>query len=272
MTATNTPLGGPSTVFGNAWYMDSSPLFFDMSDAAYRTSIRFTQRGTRTVNMVKIQCNTGAGSAPTYTIGIQNDSTITPGQPDAAYITSANFVPVSGENTVGLSPSVALTDGKVYHIVVQWFSGTINASNYADMAKGSTPKMNIIPYDQFIDNNLAFMDYNGSAWTEEATSPLFELWFSDSTFEGNPFGGATTSMGVSGNGTFGDTSDDYVEGQIINPSADYDVSGFQTRAAWNNLSPADNLYYYLFDVTNNNTVVSGILATPAQLTGTIQWI
>lgn len=166
---------------------------FSLDDPNHLIDIRFTAQESTTIAKLHIFLNAVQGSPPTYQCGIQGDIN---GNPDGSYLGSTFFTPTEeGWNILTLSPSIALTKGHVYHIVIKYDSGVISGLNYITIRSGM-PENVRIPLNK-TDLNInsedthLMMQYsrnNGDTWIEDTyKTPVFLLEYSDGLYGGQPY-------------------------------------------------------------------------------------
>ena len=128
-----------------------------------RLAIRFTEQGNRTVNGVWLNISAVAGTPPIYRIGLQGDSA---GIPDGSYIQSTDYDHAGGGTgwvKVDL-PEAALTDGVIYHLVVEYLSGTIDSGNRIQF-HADQQLFTYIPLTVMDDPNLVMNSwFNDTQW------------------------------------------------------------------------------------------------------------
>ena len=117
---------------------------------------------------------------------------------------------MTGWNTFSVSAN--LSAGSVYHLVIQYESGIIDASNCITLPS-TMPKHGFIPFDQFQDASINALQYNGSAWTTEERMPIFIIGFSDAGYYGNAYFGSTTNRFIYGAG--GAATDDVEQAELF---------------------------------------------------------
>lgn len=177
--------------YGNKFLLTATSAIGNMTSSNHQTSLRFSAQATKTVNAIRVYLHSEVGASPTYRYGIQADSS---GLPSGAYLGSGTLNTNSGGwKTITLSPSVNITAGNTYHIVVQYNSGNISTSRFVALRR-STPQNLLYPQTQAADpqaNTLFTTTGTFSAASIQNFQPIYELDFSDSTFEGNPYEGNT---------------------------------------------------------------------------------
>ncbi len=261
VTPTATPYDR-TVYFGNQSILSGSYLnALDSSIKMY--SMRFTARETASVNEIRLYFLNPVGTVPLYIAGIQADNGS--GEPDGNFIASTIWAPSDGWNIRTISGNI--TAGNVYHIVVKHYAGTVNAENCISLID-AVPKHGYIPYDQFYDPSAEVLEYNGISWTPLGRMPVFVIGSPEYRYYGNPYITTSGNKYIYGGG--GNSSDDIEYGEyfVAPESMNLNRLGLYCRRAG---TPADNLYYEIYDVTGNQTISSGIFATPAIATMT-SWI
>lgn len=245
--------GGGGAVEGNQFLLTATSAIGNMTSSTTRTSLRFTAQSSKTVNAVRFYIHTEAGTSPTYTAGLQADSG---GNPSGTSLGSGNFTATSpGWVTVNLSPGVSITAGNVYHLVVQHNSGTVSTSRYIALRR-STPQNLLYPYSGVTDSSSNTLFFSGS-WTAQNFQPLYELDFSDGTYEGNPYE-ASTVVSVYGANFYGERFSVPLNKTLT------DISFYISKNSATN--PAGVLNVVLQNADTNTTIEEGQLATGSQLT------
>jgi len=171
--------------YGNRFLITTTPdAIGNMTSQTMRTALRFTAQSSKTVNAIRVHLQSEVGNSPTYRYGIQADAG---GLPSGTYLGSGTLAATStGWQTVILSPTVTITAGTTYHIVVQWNLGTVNNKNYIALRR-SNPLNSIYPFSNVPDTSANTLFNNGSSWTVQDYQPIYELDLSDSSYEGNPY-------------------------------------------------------------------------------------
>lgn len=251
----------PANLFiGNTWNYEY------LKTGGIKTSYRFTAQESKIVTGIKILFNV-IGVPPTYKIGIQEDAS---GAPSDIFLSSSLFTPtVSGWHDFILDAPVTLTSGSIYHIVIEYNTGIIDAANYITL-KGILQNNTVIPLNK-VDSNingndpalmLLISDTGGASWGESRRfkTPCFLLTYSDGTFGGQPFqeGNKDPIFLTARVGT------------LITATSTKTVS---TIGFWINKkgTPIGNLEYEIIDI-NNNILRNGILTTPEGIESSPSWI
>lgn len=226
------------------------------SDGSKKLSYKFTAQKNGTVDEIKI-CTTFAGSPPLYRAGIQGDSD---GEPDGSYDGSGTFTPSKLDfSTVTLDNPVSVTQGTIYHIVVQYESGDIDTSNCGHFYM-LTILNSLIPYDQSSDTNQNTLIYSGS-WASQDYSPIYILVFDDSSLGGQPYIGWFSGT-VQGNIWIS---------QKHTMCENVAITHFGAYVEKNNdNTPLDDLYYEIQN-SEGGTLRSGTLVTAGTVTTDYVW-
>lgn len=244
---TQSPTG--STDYGNKFRTTATSSIDSMTSAGHKTSLRFTAQNTKTVNAISVYLQTEAGASPSYRYGIQADAA---GSPSGTYLGSGILTSTStGWKTVSLSPSVNITAGTIYHIVVQYNSGTISNSRYIALRQ-SSPLNTLYPQTNVADSNANTLFNSGSSWTTLGGQPIYELDYSDSTNEGNPYD-TNAEISIFGSNWYGEKFS-FSGADKISQSASFYIR--------RNGSPPADLNIQLRRVSDNGVVYTGVLATP----------
>jgi hypothetical protein len=236
-----------------------------------KLAFRFTAQSSKSVNKVHIYINSITGTSPTYRVGLQGDSS---GEPSGTWLGATNqayqdMTPsASGWITLTLNETASLTSGTVYHIVVQYQSGTINGSNYSSfrilypkiLYQHSNESTNNI---SFSDSNLARLFNSGSIWSVSPTyGPFFIIEYTDTNLSGC----AMTFTGIAIN-----NSNTIYGEQITIDTANQDVEtiGFYVKKSG---TPDDDLEYEIREASSPYTILrSGTLAASGDITTSYAW-
>lgn len=249
--------GGGTTNFGNEFVMDSLTTIFRLNNPNYKLSMRITSQKDGNVNQLRIYIAAQQkGNLVFYRYGLQNDAG---GLPSGAYLSSAiaNFSAV-GWQTINLPAPVVVTAGSVYHLVVQYDSGsTPSSGRYIDI-RATNPLNHSVPIEMAADNSANTLRFDGS-WTVRDQQPVYVLRFTDNTFEGNPY---DNREGRTIRGS-------RFEGEKFTLSTAKDVVGVGVYMAQNSIdNPNDSLYVTLRDLTTGSTLVNEAFIAPG-LAGTV---
>lgn len=254
ITILDAVIGDRSSAF-NEFYIDSYSGGFLLDSILAKAGCRFTAKETKSgINKVAVYLHQ-ITDPPTYRIGIQADDGS--GDPTGIYLGSGTWTPISsGWNEVSISPSVSLTKGSIYHVVVQYESGSIAASNSVTL-RGSKPRMDWQPRNadkndvNYQDRNLRLrFSPDGISWFDEFyNTPMFVYFVSGSVVGGQPF------YQDSSYAVFGNTR----AGELLTTIKGTTLSKITFRARKVG-SPADDLYWEIRD-SGNNVLGSGTLIT-----------
>ncbi len=241
-----------------------------MSSASVMIDFRFTQKVTDTVNKANILWSGALGTSPTYRVAIKADSG---GLPTGVSLTSGTMTAAAGTWRSAALTNIVLTAGTKYHLLIGYDTGTINVSNYGQIAMGQNTNTYLDPvtstYDGFSDTLLS--NNVGTTWLRYGSSPIFELEYNTAA---NDQGKVYTSKGnqpVYGTGGTGN----FVKETFPGPDAGfgnfwaYNMGLYVTRTA--NV-PADSLYYSIYNWTDGVTMTSGTFMTAAEAQQTPVWV
>ncbi len=241
-----------SSNWGNEFRLTGTSSIGNMNSSGDKTSLRFTAQATKTVNAIRVYLNAEAGTSPSYRYGIQVDSG---GSPSGTYLGSGILTATSaGWKTIALSPAVNVSAATTYHIVVQYNSGTVSGSRYVALRQ-SAPLNSLYPQTNTADPDASTLFDSGGGWTVLGGQPIYELDYSDGTFEGNPYE-TSTAVSVFGVNRIGEKFT-VSGGDKIASAVSFYVSQNSTT------EPLDSLQVELRDSTNA-TIEQGVLATVAQ--------
>ena len=255
-TATSTP--GLPYVGNQAVAMSGTA--FQLNAASITISYRFTARTNKTVNSLSVFA-TSVSSSPTYQVSLQKDDFS--GRPDGVILSSGTgqFTCCTGWTSFPTSPSYTLVPGQVYHLVVQYFSGTIGASNKIQLGSGS-PNHQLIPLDQYNDTGLDTLLNAGTGWIDYNQVPEgFDLGYTDGSFSGNPF----VDIGNAVYQTFQEAEYFQVPAGGIN----FNQLGVVLS---DNSTPLAPVSFTVFDVNLGVTITSGQFTVPASVSNSAVWV
>lgn len=249
--------------YGNKFRLTATSSIGSMTTTDHKTSLRFTAQESKTVSAIRVYLQTESGTSPSYRYGIQ---TSTSGNPSGPFLGSGTLTSTSaGWKTITLSPSVSVTAGTIYHIVVEPVGTPTTANNIA--LRRSTPQNLIYPKTNATDPNAntLFKTSAAGAWAVQNFQPIYELDFSDATSEGNPYE-TNAQVSVFGANLIGERFTVSGGNRTVNG-----ISFFVRQNAAT--EPLDSLQVELRTVSPSATVSggSGILATAAQTTTTYNY-
>lgn len=245
--------------YGNNFLVTATSSIGNMTSSTIKTSLRFTAQATKTVNAIRVYLDSEVGASPSYTYGIQANAS---GNPSGTFLGSGTLTATSaGWKTITLSPPVNITAGAIYHLVVQYNSGTINTSRYIALRQ-SAPLNALYPQTNVVDGSANTLFNSGSSWTTVGGQPVYELDFSDGSFEGNPYE-TNTAVSVFGANWIGEKFT-VSGGNKVASAISFYVNKNSITA------PADSLQVELRDASNN-VIESGVLAAAAQVSTTFSY-
>ncbi len=243
-------------MLGNQFKVDTSIASQNLTNAAYRTSFRFTAQSSKSVNTIRVYLHTENGTSPTYRYGLQGN---TAGNPSGVWLGSTTLQATStGWQTISLSPAVAITAGTTYHLVVQYESGTIAVNRFIAL-RVTTPLNSLIPLNNNPDtqSNVLRSLNSGGTWSVDNNQPVYMLGFNDGSFEGNPY------ISLTENNPERIFSGGYV-GEQFTPSSTVTATQVTFEAKKIGI-PVGDLMVALYDVSAASLVEQGVLASSAAI-------
>lgn len=255
--------------FGNRFYFDntSGAGLMTLTNTDKKTSIRFTAQNSKTVNSIRIYLEQEKGTSPIYRYGIQGDNATVP---------SGNWLGATGQGygdyqatTIGwqiinLNESVNLVAGQTYHILINYLSGAIGQNDCIEIKRG-TPNNFLNPYDNAanLNSNVLFSGNGGATWAIGSYQPIFALDFSDGTHEGNPYHDVIP-YSVWGANYYGERFTVSGTNKIVSSV------GFLVSKNSNTMN--DNLYFNLYNITDNLLLASSTIGVAANIaTNAYEW-
>ncbi len=244
------------TYYGNQ-YTKSTGLYFGFNQTNQQVAERFTMLNPTNQVTTLYFTTQVVGTSAQYLVGLQTDNA---GIPSGTWVTGPVTTTLTGLwTTVPVTPAT-LNQNQVYHIVIQYYSGTMDAMDYTQWSFDSTLN-GLIPLNQTIDPQLNYLTYSGGSWTVGGGTPIFGLGFSDSSFYGNPYdsGGELQIFG----------NDQGGQNFIPSTPVTFDTVGaFIYKIG----TPVDDVRYYIVDTTQGITLTSGTLAQQANVSTSRQWV
>ncbi len=222
---------------------------------------------SRTYTSIQLS-GTLRGTSPTYIISVQTDDGTANHFPSGTQVAAGQQVSFPGSYYSG-SPAFAMSPGnlnagQIYHIVLSYYTGLVNGSNYFGPFF-SQPNNLAIPVSQASDPNLDAIDFNGTAWTSLASEPKFILGFTDGSYFGCPYDSYQIQQ-VYGMGA---TAVNVAE-HFVAPASVYAGSlGVWIKKVGN---PTGNLSYEVDDLTALQTLGGNPFITPAMVSTTDSWV
>jgi len=170
-----------------------------INDPSKKLAIRFTAQASKNVNTLGLNPSYPS-NPPLLRVGIQESVN---GVPDGNYLGSGTWLPGGDEvwGFITVTPEIQLTEGKEYWVVVEYDSGTCDATHYvrlyASLALSPFGNDNSpLPYNEGYDKNVndrfttTIKYFNGSQWLPEPNNRLlgtFILSFTDGTHAGTAY-------------------------------------------------------------------------------------
>jgi hypothetical protein len=229
-----------------------------------KASIRFTAKLSGTVTELVVFGLAFEGQ-PAVHIGLQEDSG---GSPAGQWMNGMAVGTVRPPNsngfiTVPLPASVDITEGQVYHVVIEAAADPLNGTFalFTYQANGFAQPSN--PDDPDIvwnDTRMNTLFYSGQIWQEQNKWPIFIIKYSDGRSEGQPY--SLSAQWV----VCGSTH----VGQTIIPASNYTIAKMAFVVGLTG-QPNDKLYYQVRD-SSNNVLANGLFAKADQLTAQRTWI
>jgi len=255
---------GAGNYFGNQFLVEGISSVGDMNRADRRTAMRFTAQSSKSVNTVRVYLETEQGSSPVYRYGLQSDNG---GEPSGAWLGNSSQgygdwqATTTGWQTVNLNEDADIVLGSIYHLVVEWQSGTVNNRNYISLRQ-SDPHNLLFPYDNTADVNSNVL-WHRNRWVAQDTQPIYLLGFTDATFEGNSYHDFTEEAIY---------SNQFIGEQFTISGGDKEISQVDFYVKKNRRQdPADDLYVTLYDITQSVQIDQGILVTAAAVSRNFTW-
>ena len=257
------------TLFGNQSVYGSVQAI-PLSAGNLKYDIRFTMPSpSRNFSTIQL-AGSVTGTSPDYIINVQTDdgtaNHFASGTQVAAGANNAfsgSFF--SGNPPIGMSPGT-LNAGQIYHIVISYGgSGTIDSGNNFAPSYLS-PNNLVIPFDQSPDPMLNALFYNGTSWGATDGAPQFIIQFTDGSYFGMPYDTYQFPLAYGTGATGNDV------GEVFRNTGG-DVFTDQV-AVWvgKQGSPADNLYFFLQDLTAGTTISSGFFSSPSAVGPSAGWV
>jgi uncharacterized delta-60 repeat protein len=233
--------------------------------ASQKAALRFTAPAAKTTSRVYFRANTVTAS-PLYRVGLQADSG---GLPSGTWLASNTLVPVVGWNSVTVA--VPLTAGSVYHLVIQYESGTIGPSNRISVNAGTVPRWRSMPDTEKVDPALEFQTLNAGAWNNDDSMPVFMVENADLSVFGQPYFNSIGNR-VHGNGTAAPANtDDRVHSQIVRLTYTAQVDSVAAWVLSPNPAAGAPLNFAVTNLAQSVTYTSGVLVPNGSFLGLTRW-
>ena len=217
--------------YGNQLRATSATYSPYLDSDGKKLSIRFTAQDSKDVNEVAIFITPfdTLNKRYQYTIGLQSDNS---GEPSGTWMNNNNVSWSGGDHEwrwFTLSNSVSLTNGTVYHLVVEALDAN---SSDSICFRGTHPKTSIRSNDNFIpthsvhDLQLRQIYYNGASWSVQSRTVCFLIKYTDGKILGLPYDMTDINARVYGGAT---------KCQVIIPEEDIAINtlGFWVRKLGN---------------------------------------
>lgn len=187
---------GEGSHTGNRFSVFGENDTIQLDDRDKKVSYRFTAQYTKTVDKIRVYIsNANKNNMPTYRYGLQGDNN---GSPDGTWLGATQngysdeqyYESDEGWVEITLGENVDITEDSVYHLVIEYKSGSINAGQSITL-RSLNPLNLIVPYDSSDDENLMirWTEDGGSNWEDVNLTPVYMLMFTDTDpeAEGNPY-------------------------------------------------------------------------------------
>ena len=222
---------------------------YHVNNPANKQAICFTPSITLPVSRIHLRL-LQIQDSPVYRFGIQADSS---GNPSGTYLSSATETPITeGVHTITI-PTITLTKGTKYWIVIQWESGTCDSTHTMGISAWAF-KESKYSYGNYPEGTIGIKQYITDQWYDEETvsTPGFIVDDNNYYYEGIPYmnWGAGRIYGTRYRG----------ETFRLNRSINIDkISAYILKEG----SPPSDCFYKIIRKSNNEVLTSGILATAA---------
>lgn len=231
-----------------------------IDSSSKKTSIRFTAQGgdNLTVDNIRVFLHNEAGTSPAYNYGIQADDGS--GYPDGTWIDNLIYTATStGWQVINLPNDPTLTANNVYHIVVQP-SGTPDSENHIALRRLSMHSKTI-PYDMRTDGNQNVLFYDGTSWTVQDKDPIYVCDYTNATYRGQPYD--TQQATAFWSNIYSGENFSISENKLLIKIGLY---------VCYSITPDDNIYWVVFNITDDTLVAEGLFATPDEVRIIFTWI
>ena len=223
---------------------------YSLNTSTTRMSYKVVANATKTISSVSL-FGSVVGVSPTYTLAIYADNGA--GKPTGSPLVSQTFTHsgtayVWKEITI---PAFTWTEGVTYHIVVQYASGTINASNYLRVQYAGPDSAG---------RKVLTSTNGGATWTELTYDPTFRIKYVDGTTYNQPYGAVAL---VTFNGTTWC-------GQKFTPVNDLSVDDIAMKLRASAAGTTGAVQLTVRRWSDKSLVATTTLATPA-LTTNAEW-
>lgn len=220
--------------------------YYELNHADRKIDFRFTAQESNTVDKLWVSLQ-DVETPPNYTIGLQGDDS---GLPDESWLGKLDTDSWTAfDINIKDIPDVALTQGTVYHLVIQYKNGTIGGSNYIEAIYDSGFDQRY-PYNYTSDTNLnVLIDTGVGWWSSQTKDPRFNLEYTPSGFRG-VWTSAQWNDIVNGSNYYGED---------FTPENTITVSGVELQLKKVN-SPS-TLYVVIYNKTDSSLVLNETVTT-----------
>ncbi|MBN2753427.1 MAG: T9SS type A sorting domain-containing protein [Candidatus Goldbacteria bacterium] len=257
-----TPTPTPPVILSNVSSVETMEKVF-FTNASYQLSYKFKAPYDIQAQSIRLTGYKG-GATSTFIVGIKADDGF--GKPLAGYLTNSTPTAAANYWNTFEIPAYTLNAGNIYHIVVE--ASVLQTGGY--QFSYTTPNHHVFPLNQYYDADADVLFFNGTSWASYNGMPVFEIEDTGGKHFGNPYDYSGFSAYIHGNNS-AVTSDDKIYGEdISNLTADTvtnEVVCYLRKAG----NPTDPVFYTIKNITDGFDEASGILAYPADVTGTYQW-
>ena len=255
--------------FGNRQAYRSAVQTQAFNSSSVTADMRFQQHGNDAVTAVQVYVSARSGTQPVYLAGIQADDGT--GRPTGTFLGSGT-IPTAGTGWVSTAAfSAPVIDGQIYHMIIQFSSGTASGPKNTTFALGTEGSDMEWPSDQAPDPGSSVSVMLTTTWNDEPWNPLFALNYSSGAYKGRVYD-STSSYNINGAGTVPAT-DDAVASQIFNPmGSNWYVDHLAAFVQASSASPGGNLNYAVVDQGSGVTITSGTFITNGSAPITPSWV
>jgi hypothetical protein len=198
---TLTTTAAPPTYYGNSFGMDYvSTELWDLTTSTKAVSYRFTCEAAQTLKEFLIYVYSYA-QCPTYNAGLQFDSS---GIPSGSWLTSTTVIATTtGWFTIN-TPDYAIVAGMIYHIVITYNSGTIDATHHMCLTFGHhIHPATVVPLNCTTDSSLNTCTRTTSSWSITNYEPILLLTPVSGNISSFPYSSVADKQ-IYGNYTYGE--------------------------------------------------------------------
>ena len=260
--------------FGNK-FVANQRLSTPLDASTNKLSYRFTCQEEMDAIAAAVFCSEGV-NPPAYILSLQKDAN---GLPSGQQISSSHFIPLAQTWSTVPLPTIGLTKGKVYHLVLEQDVlrggghpvGVIGPRNFAAFL--TTDVLNHIhPNDDSPDPAANTLLFNGKKWKELNQEPLYALYGAGNHLQGNPYDDPGVRP-IYGNGA--DKSTQVWQGQSLHFHCGVAATAFAVRIRKQG-HPTTPLNYsilkHFFQIHKTMPIYSAVALTPSQAPSDFQWV